>query len=202
MSYCYIYANPLEPEAPLYVGKGQGDRAYEHRDKYAINYKLRKALSAMKRAGLEPTITLIDAPSNEAACAYEIFWIKVYGRQDLGTGSLCNLTDGGEGGGLNRVWSEESKAKISAANLGRIIPEDQKEKMRKPKSDETRQRMSDTRMGWIPSVDVRSKISQTLTGRPTGPRSEETKARMAEAARKRWANARDKCTSPNQEHTI
>ena len=33
----------------------------------------------------------------EDACKKERFWINHYGRHNLGTGQLCNMTDGGEG---------------------------------------------------------------------------------------------------------
>jgi hypothetical protein len=44
--------------------------------------------------------------------------IRFYGRKDLGTGILRNLTDGGEG---TSGWipSEEVRAKMSAANTGK-----------------------------------------------------------------------------------
>lgn len=40
---------------------------------------------------------LFERLSHEDACELEIFLISEYGRRDLGKGSLCNLTDGGEG---------------------------------------------------------------------------------------------------------
>ena len=42
----------------------------------------------------------------------EIEFIVLYGRKNLKTGTLCNLTDGGEGN-RGRVYSEETKKKIS-----------------------------------------------------------------------------------------
>lgn len=44
--------------------------------------------------------------------------IKFYGRRDLGTGTLCNLTDGGEGGSLGIIQSEETREKKRQASLG------------------------------------------------------------------------------------
>lgn len=45
--------------------------------------------------------------------------IEFYGRKDLGLGTLVNLTDGGEGCGIGKIVSEETRKKISAANKGK-----------------------------------------------------------------------------------
>lgn len=52
----------------------------------------------------------------------ETEFINLYGRRNLGKGSLVNLTDGGE---LNNniVFSEEQKEKIRQYNLGLVHPE-------------------------------------------------------------------------------
>jgi hypothetical protein len=46
------------------------------------------------------------------ACELEMTYIKQYGRQDLGTGILVNMTDGGDGS-VNVIVTEESRNKIS-----------------------------------------------------------------------------------------
>lgn len=47
----------------------------------------------------------------------EIEFIKLYGRRDLGLGTLCNLTDGGDGIN-NYVMTKEVKIKIGNSNRG------------------------------------------------------------------------------------
>jgi hypothetical protein len=102
----------------------------------------------------------------------------LYGRIDLGLGTLVNMTNGGEGS-LGIVFSEESKKKIGAGNKGRKCTEETKLKIslarkgckhteevkrkigdfkkgkkilnRKPLSQEERQKMSDRRKGKSPS---------------------------------------------------
>jgi hypothetical protein len=54
----------------------------------------------------------------EDACELESFLIKLYGRKDLKTGSLVNLTDGGEGT-LNHKVTEEHKLKLKILKLGK-----------------------------------------------------------------------------------
>ncbi|MDL5055904.1 NUMOD3 domain-containing DNA-binding protein [Geitlerinema calcuttense] len=52
--------------------------------------------------------------TQEACDAKEIEFIALYGRSNLKGGTLCNLTDGGDGS-TNIVHSEETKAKLRAA---------------------------------------------------------------------------------------
>lgn len=56
--------------------------------------------------------------SEIGALALERRYIQWYGRKDLGTGILRNLSDGGEGtSGI--IFSEEHREKIRLANLGK-----------------------------------------------------------------------------------
>jgi hypothetical protein len=130
-----------------YVGKGPKKRAFE----------------TSHHRGLTPKdknlILLQEHPSENDAFAAEIFLISYYGRKDLGTGCLRNLTDGGEGlSGISaetrqkmsrsaserprRPLSESTKQKIGLANLGRKSP-----RKGKTLSDETRRLMSVAAMG-------------------------------------------------------
>ena len=63
------------------------------------------------------TVTILaDNLTWKQACDMEKYLIKYYGRRDLGTGSLLNMTDGGEG---IKSPSEETRAKMSAAKKGK-----------------------------------------------------------------------------------
>jgi hypothetical protein len=81
-------------------------------------------------------ILIQEFPKEQDAFDAEIFLIAYYGRIDLGTGCLRNLTGGGEGGGCNP--STDTRQKMRAAKLG------------KPRigsviyTDELRQRMSES----------------------------------------------------------
>ena len=54
----------------------------------------------------------------EDACELEKFLISEYGRMDLRTGKLVNLTDGGEGT-LGVIFSEKTRTKMSEAKKGK-----------------------------------------------------------------------------------
>jgi hypothetical protein len=70
------------------------------------------------RNNQEPVITrIVENVDEELALFIEEEFITKYGRRDLGTGVLTNLTNGGDGvSGF--VRSEESKAKHSKSTTG------------------------------------------------------------------------------------
>lgn len=65
----------------------------------------------------------------------EIEFITLYGRRDIGTGTLVNMTAGGKGQRsiYNRKLSENHKKKISQSRIGLKFSEDHKEKLRNSK---------------------------------------------------------------------
>ena len=97
----YTYAYLREDGTPYYVGKGKGSRVYQKHSKIPVPPKNR-------------IIFLKQNLTEEEAFKHEIYMISVFGRKDLGTGILRNLTDGGECGGTpGYVCSEERKKQIS-----------------------------------------------------------------------------------------
>lgn len=90
---------------------------------------------------------------------------------------LCNMTAGGEG--LNGLTHrEDTKAKISAANIGKNLG--------KKWSEETRKRIMDARKGMTRSEESRARMSAAQKGRPKKnppynkgkPMSEEQKSKL------------------------
>ena len=128
--YTYIYLR--EDGTPRYVGKGSDGRVY-------ANHKGHRPPK-----NLELIITQ-DFESEEDAFFAEKFLISYYGRIDLGTGCLRNLTDGGEGasGAVHTIEAKEkireagrrpckssTKEKIGNAHRGRKFSEQRRESMR------------------------------------------------------------------------
>jgi hypothetical protein len=169
--YC-VYGHYDDSGKVFYVGAGDPDRPFvlrpSCRTKYWNDYVSKNCASG------KPTVKVWHQNLDKmSAYEHEKFWIEVYGRSDLGKGTLINKTNGG--GGLSgflytnealtkmkHPHSPESKAKISAATKG---------KKRKPFSPETRAKMSAAMKGKPKSPEAVAKLVAALKGRKQPPES-------------------------------
>ena len=103
MNTSYVYAYLREDNTPYYIGKGVGTR---YKEKHNVTVPPIERIQFIKK-------NLTD----EEAIELEIELIAKYGRKDLGTGILRNLTDGGEGM-LNP--SPSVRKKLSNAKVGKL----------------------------------------------------------------------------------
>lgn len=139
----------------------------------------------------------------EDACELECLLISEYGRQDLNTGQLVNMTGGGDGF-IDVIFTEETRKKMSnkmlgdKRNLGRKHSKESISKMKMKKegivyTDEHMRNFSQARKGVpmseehkikiglanknnILSEETKNKISNSLKGRKI---SEETKLKLS-----------------------
>ena len=131
---------------------------------------------------------LFDDISIEEAKQKEIEFIKLYGRKDLGEGTLCNLTDGGDGT-LNYKVKDTVKEKLSIKNKGKVLSEEHKQKIScshkgKVFSDKTLVKMRLAKLGTKQSNETINKRKVKLIGNKsnTGKKlSEETRQKMRES---------------------
>ena len=174
--YVYMLSDPITG-TPFYVGKGSGRRCLRHRTSQKNNL-LKGTLKKLHDQNLEPIIAKLHEMLDESkAFAIERDMIKKFGRRNLGTGSLCNLSDGGEGpSGLKHT--DETKAKMSDSHKGNKCAVGYKH------TPEAREKMSLQRRGNIFALghkhdpETRRKMSAKASGRP---QSTEHKARRAAA---------------------
>ena len=164
--YVYLYSD-ITTGVVFYVGKGKGGR-------YLIECHLgqnRFLDNKINKIGIDNIMISFTQSDLLEVIAFETekCFIAFYGRRDLGTGTLCNLTDGGDGpSGV----SEETRRKLRDAGIGR-----------KP-TDETRKKLSLSKLGNTNSSgrclskEHKRKISISLIGRvlPTGVRENMRKA--------------------------
>jgi len=171
MFYTYMWLR--EDGTPYYVGKGKGRRAF----------RTHWSGTKMRSAPVEDRVVLCPAESETDAFEAEIAFIWLYGRKDLGTGILRNLTDGGDGP-AGQVLSTSARHKMRIAKLGK--PSNRKnwvptaEWHRKQSESkigntsalghvvslETRRMLSENNMGNVPSEETRRKLSLANKEKP------------------------------------
>lgn len=192
----------LSLACPFYVGKGCNGRLKDHR-REAESLKGKPGRKSIKIAiihklwkqGLDfKEDIFINNYSEEDALAIEIAAIEQYGRIDLGTGCLANLTNGGEGTSGYTPWnkgktaaSEESIERARQLNLGRIRSSETKDRLKqshlgqpsgfkgkhhkeesKEKLRKARLKQADPRIGKNHTEESKLEISRSRKGKCTG----------------------------------
>lgn len=105
MFYTYMWLR--EDGTPYYIGKGRGRRAF----------RTHWSGTKMRPAPTEDRIVIYPVDSEAEAFELEVALIWYYGRKDLGTGILRNLTGGGDGP-AGQVFSVSARRKMRLSKVG------------------------------------------------------------------------------------
>ena len=108
----YTYAYLREDRTPYYIGKGEKNRAYVR------HWRSKSRGGYFDPPPIDRILILKRFNSEYDAYKHEMYMINVFGRKDLGTGILRNMSNGGEGMSGVPAWN---KGKIG------VCPEHQKE---------------------------------------------------------------------------
>jgi uncharacterized protein (UPF0248 family) len=136
--------------------------------KRSVHYKI---ISILKKGG-KVLYEKHDHPTDDSAFLMEKELIVKYGRKDLGTGILCNLTEGGEGAGNTNPESVERRA---AKHRGM------------KRSEESKQRMSEAQQhlrmgGLVTSLETKEKMKNDPKRKMT--QSQEIRNKRRSSAKK------------------
>jgi NUMOD3 motif len=197
--YNYIYVDPRYQERyegqgfcllyrPIYVGKGSRTRHEDHLrpSRLASNTKFHNTLrKLLVDHDMRSYIIRFNWTESETFLA-ETTYIQNIGRDDLKTGPLFNLTDGGDGAsGAKRT--EEQKEKYSQSLLGKNKGKERTNLARqrmslagkgRPKSEEHKQKISIANRGKRHTQESRLKMKKAKLGRCL---SIETRQKMSAA---------------------
>lgn len=147
----YVYAHYKADSGEIfYIGKGSENRALQKGMKDRSDFWHR----VVNKHGFFHKI-LHDNLTEEQAFEIERAEIAKHGRIKTGTGTLINLSDGGEGSSGHR-WTEEQREAQSKRQIGRPGP---------VHTEETRRILSEKKKGHSHSSESRVKMSESRKGK-------------------------------------
>jgi hypothetical protein len=182
---CYVYRIDALDFTPVYIGAGRDGRWLRNR-KQSPNKRLAELVAA---GGARPPVKIREGITKIEAFAAEVELIALYGRADLGLGTLLNLTNGGAGA-AGYIKSAEHRAAISAAARNMSVEHREKlsaawlGKKRGPQSAEHRAKLRAANLGRELSAEHCANMSAARLGKKRGPqkpRSAEHRANISAA---------------------
>jgi len=202
----YVYAL-IDPEdnLPFYIGKGKNARDISHireTQKGIIphgNKHLFYTIKQILESGKSVIVERWDTHLGEVdALEKEVEYIKKYGRGDLKTGILANLTDGGEGQS-GWVPDKSYRKRMSKLKSGK-----NNGMYGKKQTEDTRNKIGNANRGIKWSLEAREKLSRSSIGRKNSfygkHHSNDTKQQIRENVKKYIKYGKDNQGYINLDH--
>ena len=131
----YVYKYTDKDDIPFYMGMGKDYRYKDHlwirKDKKYKDLYFYRKLNKMIDNDEKFNVEIIHKElSRKEAIEIEKYYIAFYGRKCFGLGTLCNLTEGGDGG-VPGIIKESTREKLRLNWLGKKHSPESIEKMRK-----------------------------------------------------------------------
>ena len=138
----------LDTNEIFYIGIGNIKRAYNTYNRNIVWKRI------VNKTNYQVEI-IVENLDWETACELEQLLILEYGRRNLKTGPLCNMTDGGEGT-LGIKHTVERNMAIAKRQRERVISEETRLKIRNT--------LKNGKSSWIGNVHNNKKVIDTITG--------------------------------------
>ena len=208
--YVYQLSRPYGTFIPVYIGYGQKQRYKDHftaaiKNKHPNEDLQNEILIAFDLGYKIKEEILVDNLTLSEAKDLERKYIDKIGRRDLGLGTLCNHTDGGEG--LSNP-SLKVRQKIREKITGRNHTDSVKKQMSEDRKGEKhpmfgKQHKQDTKDHWsrirkgrsLPEKqkkNISEGVKKNWEKRRHYPLSDETREKRRQNALKQWAEKRAK----------
>ena len=169
----YLYRHiRLDKNEVFYIGIGTKQKGYYSR---AINKHRDNLIWCRIIAKTDYKVEIIlESNDYEFIKEKEKEFITLYGRKNLGLGTLANMTDGGEGT-TGIIVSEETKIKLKEARKGFVLSKEAREKISKANkgkkgewfhTEKTKQILRKLKTGTTHSQKTKDSLSKKFKGRP------------------------------------
>lgn len=182
MSYLYRHIRH-DTDEPFYVGIGTDEKKYKRAHGTSPRNRFWKSITSKTSYDVE---IMDDNLTNEEAFEKEKYFINLYGRRDLKTGTLCNLTKGGElVNGLSKETIKKRSETMKRLHAeGKIIVS---EEARKRQSENMKLKYKNGEIinpnkGRIYTAEERVYLGTLMKGKK---HSEETKKQISETLRRK-----------------
>ena len=184
MAYVYRHIR-LDKNVPFYIGIGK-DNTYK---RAYVNSKDKRSQfwHNIANNGYEVEI-LMDNLTWEQACEKEKEFISIYGRRDLGKGTLVNMTDGGEGAiNISKEAKESIRKKLTGRKQSEETKNKRKQTLKKVWENQDLRELKRIQSSNI-SIEIRNRIADKLRGRTKPKRTEQELIKIKNGLKEHYKN--------------